>query len=127
MSIQALIPPGFPNLTRYFGTLALDEAHCIRNQKSGTSISTHWLRASFNLLLTGAPFFNGITDSRGYALEATDLIIHRGFDPNLAGFRFRKLPAMVMIWYRKRVNHGNVLRQRLLFNGHSTVRSADST
>lgn len=66
--LAPIMPKDCPhNLSELFHVAVLDEAHCLRNPSSAQSIAIRWLRPTFNLLLTGTPFFNGITDMTAYA------------------------------------------------------------
>ncbi|GKZ61541.1 hypothetical protein AnigIFM49718_008260 [Aspergillus niger] len=63
------IPSDYPyELRKCFDLVVCDEAHYLRNANSGTSLAVHWLRGSFNLLITATPFFNTRnTDFQGYS------------------------------------------------------------
>jgi SNF2 family DNA or RNA helicase len=54
------------NLSGCFGTVFLDEGHMARNKQSGVHRTLTWLDADFYLLATATPFYNTITDFRGY-------------------------------------------------------------
>ncbi|OJI83166.1 hypothetical protein ASPTUDRAFT_31185 [Aspergillus tubingensis CBS 134.48] len=61
------MPISFPHhLSGLFGIAVFDEVHMLRNPLSGLSLACAWLNAGFRLLLTAAPFYNGIRDFFGY-------------------------------------------------------------
>jgi hypothetical protein len=45
----------------------LDEAHCLRDLDTQTSLCLRWFRREFNLLLTATPMYNTIHDILGIA------------------------------------------------------------
>jgi hypothetical protein len=54
------------DLSGLFDTIAIDEAHCIKNDTTASHSTVRWLESSFSVLATASVLPNRITDFQGY-------------------------------------------------------------